>query len=399
MRVWFSLIPGHGHFFPLIPLANALKDAGHSVVFCVSESYGSVISAHGLDHLAVGPDYTQTSAKGDVSEPREVQERLLKAMLEDAPPVVLESFQKVFQKERPDVMLVDPIEIGGMVAAEMAGIPWGSVGSGVRVGWLPGRLPFDPDHRRAFFEDVLATERSLRESVGLPEADLLLDEEPYDRTFFLTMEPPSLGAWPHDWRSHTSHPMRPEIHRTPAPDEAWLEQLGEDQPILVITLGTLFGTADLYRRAVVAALEADAAGLQVVAVTPFDLGVDDPRLTKTSWASMDRLLSMATAVVHHGGWGSTVAALATGTPAVVVPLAADQMYQASRIQSVGAGVMVSPDQLDIQLRQRIENVIDNPTYKANARRLQAEIEEMPPASDVVALIEQLAVHGPPVLNR
>jgi UDP:flavonoid glycosyltransferase YjiC (YdhE family) len=27
-------------------------------------------------------------------------------------------------------------------------------------------------------------------------------------------------------------------------------------------------------------------------------------------------------LVHHGGWGSTIAALATGTPAVVIPLGA-----------------------------------------------------------------------------
>lgn len=399
MRVWFSVIPGHGHFFPLIPLARELKAAGHDVVVCTSQSYAPVVVDHGFDHLAVGPDYTQASAKGDAREPSEVKELLLEMMFEVAPPVVLESFSNLFEQDKPDVMLVDPIDTGGVVAAEMAGIPWGAVLNGVRVGWLTGRRPFDIEERRAFFNEVFRTERSLRESVGLPEADLFLDEEPFDRTFSLTMEPPSLGAWPHDWQSHTSHLLRPEIHRTPEADETSLSTIDEHQTVVVITLGTLFGTPDLYRRTVEAALRIGTDRMQVVAVTPHDIGVEDPRLIETPWASMDRLLPKATAVVHHGGWGSTVAALATGTQAVVMPLAADQMYQAARIHSVGAGVMVSPDNLEKEMAQAIEKVIDNPVYEANALRLKAEIEEMPPASEVVPLIEQLASQGPPLLNR
>lgn len=400
MRVWFSVIPGHGHFFPLLPLASALKAAGHSVVFCTSLSYGRVINDHGFDHHAVGPDYTQNSAKGDAEELEEVQQRLLKAMFEDAPPLVMDSFQSLFEREQPDVMLVDPIDGGGMIAAELAGIPWGSVVNAVRTGWLAGRLPFDLDERRSFLEDVLRTARSLRNSVGLPETDLLLNEEPYDRTFSLTMEPPSLGTWPHDWQSHTSHLLRPEIHRTPGTDETWLEDLAEDQPILVITLGTLFGTPSLYRRAIETAFEADIDDkTQVVAVTSHNLEIDHQRLTKAAWVSMDRLLDKATAVVHHGGWGSTIAALATGTPAVVMPLAVDQRYQASRIHSVGAGVMISSDHLEEELQHGIEKVIGNPTYTANALRLQMEIDQMPPASEVVPLIEQLATQGPPLLNH
>ena len=71
MQVCFSIIPGHGHFFPMLPLARALRDAGHVVMFGTSASYGATVREHGFEAFAVGLDYTQSSIAsggGDIGE-------------------------------------------------------------------------------------------------------------------------------------------------------------------------------------------------------------------------------------------------------------------------------------------------------------------------------------------
>ena len=51
-----------------------------------------------------------------------------------------------------------------------------------------------------------------------------------------------------------------------------------------------------------------------------------------------RLMRLASAMVGHGGFGTTMSALAAGAPQVVVPLfASDQEINATRIAQVGAG--------------------------------------------------------------
>jgi len=45
---------GLGHFLPLVPVAAALRDAGHTVAFAAPASYASQIAAAGFDAVAAG---------------------------------------------------------------------------------------------------------------------------------------------------------------------------------------------------------------------------------------------------------------------------------------------------------------------------------------------------------
>jgi UDP:flavonoid glycosyltransferase YjiC (YdhE family) len=51
----------------------------------------------------------------------------------------------------------------------------------------------------------------------------------------------------------------------------------------------------------------------------------------------DWLFPRAAAVVHHGGAGTTFAALRAGAPSIVVPGFADQPFWARRVHALGAG--------------------------------------------------------------
>jgi UDP:flavonoid glycosyltransferase YjiC (YdhE family) len=63
-----------------------------------------------------------------------------------------------------------------------------------------------------------------------------------------------------------------------------------------------------------------------------------------AFAPFQCLLPLCAGVVHHGGIGTTAAALTAGTPQVVLPLAWDQPDNARRLQGLGVGIRLGPRQ-------------------------------------------------------
>ena len=61
-----------------------------------------------------------------------------------------------------------------------------------------------------------------------------------------------------------------------------------------------------------------------------------------AFAPFRRLLPLCTAVVHHGGVGTTAAALEAGCPQLILPLAWDQPDNAARVKKLGVGDSLSP---------------------------------------------------------
>ena len=336
---------------------------------------------------AVGPAFILGHPAGPGDLDRAAS--LIKANLfVEAPPLILDDLLMRFEHDRPDVMLFDPWERGGVVAAEAAGIPFGAVVNAIRTGLLLGRLPFDEAERaQAIQERLVRPEHDLRQRAGLGEHRRLLGENAFDRTLVLDMVPTSLTPWPRQWTSHVWHPLRPEAHDSDG-DHEWTESL--DGPVVSISLGTLFGSPELYERATMAAL---SVGAMVVVVTGFELEVEHERLIQVPWVAMDRLLARTDVFIHHGGWGSMISGLASGTPAVILPLGSDQFNNAARVASVGAGMTVSHDRMDADLPTAIRSALDEPVYRLNAERIRSEIHAMPSATDVVPLIERLAIDG------
>jgi UDP:flavonoid glycosyltransferase YjiC (YdhE family) len=76
--------------------------------------------------------------------------------------------------------------------------------------------------------------------------------------------------------------------------------------------------------------------------------------------------------VGPADWAFVMGALTAGTPVVVQPRDDEEAELAFRVTAVGAGVLDGPD--------AVQHLLDEPLYFANARRLQREIDAMPPAA-------------------
>lgn len=92
----------------------------------------------------------------------------------------------------------------------------------------------------------------------------------------------------------------------------------------------------------------------------------------------DWLFPRMAAVVHHGGAGTTAAALRAGVPSVVIPRFTDQPFWGFRVAQLGVGPRPIPrSQLSVErLADAIQVAVDDKAIKARAaalgRRLQAE---------------------------
>ena len=69
-----------------------------------------------------------------------------------------------------------------------------------------------------------------------------------------------------------------------------------------------------------------------------------PAVVRTAtYLPLSRLLPSCAAIVHHGGIGTTSAALAAGIPQVIRPMAYDQFDNAARVERIGCGVWLRKD--------------------------------------------------------
>ncbi|MGE5199491.1 MAG: glycosyltransferase [Rhodospirillaceae bacterium] len=103
------------------------------------------------------------------------------------------------------------------------------------------------------------------------------------------------------------------------------------------------------------------------------------------------LFPRCAAIVHHGGAGTTAAALRAGVPSVVVPHMADQPYWGRRVHALGAGPRPIPrHRLTAQaLAAAIGDAAGGDTRRASATRLAAAIAGEDGPAEAVRVIDGL----------
>ena len=102
------------------------------------------------------------------------------------------------------------------------------------------------------------------------------------------------------------------------------------------------------------------------------------------------LFPQMTAVVHHGGAGTTAAGLAAGAPSILAPFMGDQPFWAQRVHQLGVGPKPIPRRrLTVQhLSAAIHIAVTDDTMRAAAARLGERIREEDGVARAVAVIQQ-----------
>lgn len=370
VRVLAFTTAGMGHFLPLLPILGAVRDAGHEVQVCAPAQFGAAVQKAGFELVArpdIPPDrMAAVFARMEgmaVEAGNHVYMREVFGALNLE--VGLEAARAAVAAFRPDVLVAEEAEVTSRVVAAETGIPLvhGAIGL-ERFAGLAGEL----------LGEAIAAR-------GLPDVG--------EVALRITTVPASLdGGGPS---------RRFRVDPAAAPP-AGAQAPGEPHPLIYMTLGSEAGHMPFFP-GLAARLIEQLRHRPVQAL--FTTGVEGPlealrasappNVRVERWVAQDEVMAPAAAVVHHGGFGTLMAALAHGLPSVVVPLfALDQHWNGARVREVGAGVVLDGADAAEQLGGALDEVLANERIRGVARGLAAEIAALPPMGESAALVESLA---------
>ncbi len=171
---------------------------------------------------------------------------------------------------------------------------------------------------------------------------------------------------------------------------AWWPEHLSDLPLVYLTFGTVTATVPAFAAVLPAAVRAVADAPVRLLVTvgqggdPAAFGGLPANVHVERWVPQGDVLTHASAVICHGGFGSVMGPLAAGVPLVVVPQFADQPFNPERVAAVGAGVALPLGPPDpVALREALDVVLTRPQYRDGAAAIAAEIADLPPVDHVV----------------
>ena len=125
-------------------------------------------------------------------------------------------------------------------------------------------------------------------------------------------------------------------------------------------------------------------------------GLDSASLPETilkiDQAPHSWLFPRVSAVVHHGGAGTTAAGLRAGRPTVITPFLVDQPYWGARVYTLGVGSKPVPQKqlTAAKLAEAIREVTTSPTIFQNAEVLGQKLRAEDGIRNAIAIIERVA---------
>ncbi|HWH34647.1 MAG TPA: glycosyltransferase [Acidimicrobiales bacterium] len=388
MNVLFSCVPGFGHFHPLVPLARALTGAGHRVAFATAERFcRRVIEPEGFPAFPAGlPPHVAHQATLELPEaaerdPDDVWTEGALMFAKVAGPAKVDALAAAIAAFTADLVIHDPTDFAGPLAAAGAGIAWAAQSFGAIQPppfWQAGGALIAPEWRRRGLEP---------DDRGGMFAHLYLDICPP------SFQDASIAG------IEVARPLRPVTYDTSLGSAlpGWVEELDE-RPTVYVTLGTVANHATEVFDAVLGGL-GEAEWNVIVTIGPdrhpAELGPQPAHVHIEGYLPQSLLFGRCDVVVCHGGSGTLLAALGRGLPLLVLPQGANQFWNARRCVELGVGLALTDGELaPPAVRSAVAALVHDARYRDGAARLAAEIAAMPAPAEVVPKLEALARRGP-----
>ncbi|HWB36995.1 MAG TPA: nucleotide disphospho-sugar-binding domain-containing protein [Rugosimonospora sp.] len=413
MRVLFTTSEWPTHYFPMVPLGWALQAAGHEVRVACAPSQVEHVSRAGLTPLPVlgGPDpmfktrlarYWEVTGAGQPVEPGSLLHPVTAEPLERPADFDFATYAALHRESNlelmrgscdrtvdfarrwsPDLVVFDPQNVEGVLAARVLGVPavchlFGVVGTHETE---PGLDIVLEDHSSSFA-------RYAGPEMSADLIDSVVDHCPASAA--PAVAKPRL-------------PVRYVPYNGPGGVPEWATRPPESgRPRVLVAWGTslthVYGSRAFLAPMLLSAL-ADADVEVVVTATERDRATLGPlppnaRLLE-QWSPLRLLLPCSDAVIHYGSGGASMTATVTGVPQLALPFSAEQRMNARRLCAGGAGFVLdgftaTPD----EVRDRIADLLTLPSHRLAAARLRDEALDRPTPAELVDTLRELAETAP-----
>lgn len=363
MKVTILATGTRGDVQPYLALGMGLQSSGHQVCVAASEVFSALIHNLGLAYFPIGVDVKQilNGKAGQALMKKGANPlRFIHLYAELARPYIERYLQDSWQAcQNTDAIIFSPLSFGASTFGELLGIPHflakiQPVGhtrefpnpvtpQGIKLGggynWLTYEV-MQKMFRLTFRRPVSAwLEHNLQApplSVWGRSKQAYQDKKP--RLFgFSDAVVPKPHDWPDWW--HVTGYWHLEREENWHPSQELKQFLAAGMAPVYIGFGSMKGNDP--RSLTEIALKALAhSGQRGILLTGWGglSGTDLPdTVFKVDNVPHDWLFPKMAAVVHHGGSGTTAAAIRAGVPAIVIPFMADQPFWGYRVAQLGVG--------------------------------------------------------------
>jgi sterol 3beta-glucosyltransferase len=418
MRVLIATWGSRGDFQPYLALAAAFRRVGHEVRLAAppDPQFIELAAAHGVAFVPLGPSAGQelvrkTANQAISADNPSISLRLIIDRL--LAPAIGDMYTACAEHARwADVVIAHCVQIVGAVAAEAARrpcvtgtlvptmIPAASEShSTLKRLWPPARDTSRNTVAHSNNSIWLPFVNEVRRHAGLSSLHDLTKDGLYSSRLNLVAVSPAVFKRPQVWAPQ-HHMTGYWLLGTPgvwAPPQPVVEFLEADGPVIAVGFGSMTSTDSValtnivtqaaHKAGVRAIVEPGMAALGAVEMSPDVLVAGG---VPHAW-----LLPRVAALVHHGGVGTTAAALHTGIPSVVVPHVFDQFFWAERLGKL----RVAPAPIPIKaltaatLSDAIRTAAIDASMRARARRIGDVLARERGPEVAVRLVEQFAATG------
>ncbi|GGW82191.1 glycosyl transferase [Streptomyces lucensis JCM 4490] len=384
MRVLFIPLAAASHYYPMVPLAWALRAAGHEVCVAAQPAVADAVVRSGMQICPVGASFDLLGGLGEAQQelrretgrslagfgemtaiPEDVRRRFVaarNAAHTGAAAAMAGELVAFAGHWRPDVIVGDVVALAGPLLAGVLDVPlvyqaWGPQlpamarfpGHGAPVETWPGEL-------RALYERFGVPPRPVAGALTVDPCPPSLHVHELPHRLVTRFVPYNGSAVIPDWLR--TPPRRPRVGVSWSVSN-FAHLAGQKAPLATVVEALDGLDADLVVTA--AAQDRDHLG-------PVPAGV-----RVEEGLPLNLLAATCSAVVDHAGAGTMLTVAAAGVPQVMLPQEPGQLRNAETVAAVGAGILIRGPQTDpARIRTAVEDLLTEGHWTEAARKLRDE---------------------------
>jgi zeaxanthin glucosyltransferase len=404
MKLGFICLNVPGHLNPMTALARQLQARGHDVVFLYSSGAAGLPFVPGPENDHFNENRPQVS-KMQGEDALQFSFRMLMAQTQ----TILKSLPATVAATGVEALLIDTVQFYAELGPMQLSMPYIHVSNALHFdfsgytplgtyGWphqtTSQALARNREGVERFVKMLTAANAGIRayaETAGL-KIDWETPHSTLSPLASITQTPRAFdfesAHWPPQF--HHSGPFHDGKGREKL-DFPWERLTGE--PLIYASMGTILnGRLDVF--CTIAAALAKHKDLQLVLsvgdqINPDRIGPIPENAIIVKRAPQLELLKQSSICITHAGLNTVLESLAQGVPQVAIPVTYDQPGVAARIADKRTGVVTSLDKLTADhLATLLNEVLNNSSYRDNARKLQKAIADANGLSVAADIVEE-----------
>ena len=379
-----------GHVAILLPIAEALRDAGHEPVFAVSDVKDAklLLKDKGIPVYQAPyiPPKSSAQHKNITTHTLADIYHYAGYTKSDLLLALSKAWQDLLEKIKPDLVINEFAPTLALVTLSV--IPTLTVGTGYStpplgrsmpaIRFWKKELPLDSILRE---KDMLITINNIRKSLTLPPimhfSDLFGGEAQLVTTY------PVLDCY----RAYRQRPAIGPLNQALYRHDISLYNYRERRGFVYLnaTLANLpliiqgIKDSGLYCEAYIRGLSEEKR--QEYSNPDF--------VIHTTTQALHEVLPYISLYIHHGGISSSELCLRYGTPQLILANHLEQRVNGSNIAQLGVGILLVPSQLkeSQHITKAIASLIDPPVYKVRARHIAQQLEQRYPVNPLAQVMD------------